>query len=67
MLILSNHAESLLAGIRVTSLTNPHNDLPGDMTMSAQLIVDENIFLQIMPVASEHNDMSWKLVFECTM
>ncbi|KAJ7280556.1 hypothetical protein C8J57DRAFT_1563358 [Mycena rebaudengoi] len=51
-----------LHSIRVTSLTNPHDDLPGDMKMSAQLIIDENIFLQTLPVASEHNEMSWKLV-----
>ncbi|KAJ7214117.1 CHAT domain-containing protein [Mycena rebaudengoi] len=56
-----------LHSIRVTSLTNPHNDLAGDMKMSAQLIVDENIFLQTMPVASDHDEMSWKLGLGCTI
>jgi hypothetical protein len=37
------------------------------MKMSAQLIVEENIFLQTMPVASEHDEMSWNLTFECNM
>ncbi|KAJ7231539.1 TPR-like protein [Mycena rebaudengoi] len=56
-----------LHSIHVTSLTNPHDDLPGDMKMSAQIIVDENIFLQTMPVASEHDEMNWKLGLGCTM
>ncbi|KAJ7244677.1 CHAT domain-containing protein [Mycena rebaudengoi] len=56
-----------LHSIRVTSLTNPHDDLPSDMKMSAQLIVDENIFLQTMPVASEHDEMSWKFSLGCTI
>ncbi|KAJ7267932.1 TPR-like protein [Mycena rebaudengoi] len=41
--------------------------LTGDMKMSAQLIVEENIFLQTMPVASEHDEMSWNLTFECNI
>jgi hypothetical protein len=48
-------------------LTNPHDDLPGDMKMFAQLIIEENIFLQTLPMASERNQMSWKLGFECNM
>ncbi|KAJ7090661.1 hypothetical protein C8R44DRAFT_750893 [Mycena epipterygia] len=56
-----------LHSIRVTSLTNPHDDLPGDMKMFAQLIIEENIFLHVLPVASEHNKMSWKLGFECNI
>ncbi|KAJ7243451.1 TPR-like protein [Mycena rebaudengoi] len=51
---------------RVTSLTSPHADLPDNMKMSAQLIVGENVFLQTMPVALEHDEMSWKLAFGCT-
>ncbi|KAJ7481329.1 TPR-like protein [Mycena galericulata] len=53
-----------LHSIHVTSLNNPHDDLPGDMKMFAHLIIEENIFCQTLPVASEHNQMSWKLVFE---
>ncbi|KAJ7115479.1 hypothetical protein C8R44DRAFT_740056 [Mycena epipterygia] len=56
-----------LHSICVTSLTNPHDDLPGDMKMFSQLIVEENIFLHILPVVSEHNQMSWKLNFECNI
>ncbi|KAJ7240985.1 hypothetical protein C8J57DRAFT_1562049, partial [Mycena rebaudengoi] len=54
-----------LHSIRVTSLTSPHDDLPGDMKMFAQLIVEDHIFLQTLPVASEDNQMSWKLGFGC--
>ncbi|KAJ7469252.1 TPR-like protein [Mycena latifolia] len=56
-----------LHSIRVTSLTNPHDDLPGDMKMFAHLIIEENIFLQTLPVASEHDQMSWKLGFGCNI
>jgi hypothetical protein len=37
------------------------------MKMFAQLIIEENIFLQALPAASEDNQMSWKLGFECNM
>jgi hypothetical protein len=67
MLMLPNHTQSLLTGIRVTSLTNPHDDLPGDMKMFAQLIIEEFIFLQTLPVASDQDRKSWKLVFGCNM
>ncbi|KAJ6461773.1 CHAT domain-containing protein [Mycena sanguinolenta] len=56
-----------LHSIRITSLTNPHDDLPGDMKMFAQLIVEENIFVQTLPLASEHDQISWKLGFGCNM
>ncbi|KAJ7110498.1 hypothetical protein C8R44DRAFT_742976 [Mycena epipterygia] len=56
-----------LHSIRVMSLTNPHGDLPGDMKMCAQLIIEENIFLQTLPVASEHDQISWKLGFGCNI
>ncbi|KAJ7266777.1 hypothetical protein C8J57DRAFT_1510869 [Mycena rebaudengoi] len=59
--------QPLLHSIRVTSLTNPHDDLPGDMKMLAQLIIDDNFFLKTMPVASEYDEMSWKLGLGCTM
>ncbi|KAF8135903.1 hypothetical protein K438DRAFT_1947290, partial [Mycena galopus ATCC 62051] len=50
-----------LHSIRITSLTNPHDDLPGDTKMAAQLIIEENIFLQTLPVPSEQDQKSWKL------
>ncbi|KAJ7218802.1 CHAT domain-containing protein [Mycena rebaudengoi] len=56
-----------LHSIRVTSLTNSHDDLPGDMKMFAQLIVQDNIFLQTLPVASEQDQTSWKLGFGCNI
>ncbi|KAJ7245568.1 CHAT domain-containing protein [Mycena rebaudengoi] len=56
-----------LHSIRVTSLTNPHSDLPGEMKMFAQLIIDGNIFLQTLPVPSEHDQTGWKLGFECNI
>ncbi|KAF8174787.1 hypothetical protein K438DRAFT_1771369 [Mycena galopus ATCC 62051] len=56
-----------LHSIHVTSLKNPHDDLPGDMKMFAQLIIEENIFLQALPVASEQDQNSWTLVFGCNI
>ncbi|KAJ7199961.1 TPR-like protein [Mycena pura] len=56
-----------LTDIRITSLNSPHDDLPGDMKMFAQLIIEENIFVQTLPVASEHDQMSWKLSFGCNI
>ncbi|KAF8143024.1 hypothetical protein K438DRAFT_657633 [Mycena galopus ATCC 62051] len=56
-----------LHSIRITSLTNPHDDLPGDMKMFAQLIIEGNIFLQTLPVALEDDQMSWKLGFGCNI
>ncbi|KAJ6553744.1 CHAT domain-containing protein [Mycena vulgaris] len=53
--------------IHVTSLIIPHDDLPGDMKMFAQLIIEGNIFLQTLPVASEQDKMSWKLGFGCNI
>jgi hypothetical protein len=49
------------------SLINPHDDLPGDMKMFAQLIIEENIFQQTLPVASERDQMGWELGFGCNM
>jgi hypothetical protein len=37
------------------------------MKMFAQLIIDGNIFLQTLPVPSEHDQTGWKLGFECNM
>ncbi|KAJ6599665.1 hypothetical protein B0H10DRAFT_1958968 [Mycena sp. CBHHK59/15] len=54
-----------LHNICVTSLTNPHDDLPGDMKMFAQLIIEDNIFLQTVLVASEDHQKSWKFSFGC--
>ncbi|KAF7349990.1 hypothetical protein MVEN_01300300 [Mycena venus] len=56
-----------LHNIRITSLTNPHDDLPGNTKMFAQLIIEGNIFLQTLPVASEDDQTSWKLDFRCNI
>ncbi|KAF7366233.1 hypothetical protein MVEN_00500600 [Mycena venus] len=56
-----------LHGLRVTSLTNPHDDLPRDMKMFAQVIIEENISQQTLPVASEQGQRSWKLGFDCNI
>jgi hypothetical protein len=37
------------------------------MKMFAQLIIEEIIFLQTLPVASGQDQMSWKLGFGCNM
>ncbi|KAJ7259062.1 CHAT domain-containing protein [Mycena rebaudengoi] len=37
------------------------------MKMFGQLIIEENIFLQTVLVASEHNQMSWKFNFGCNI
>ncbi|KAJ7476438.1 CHAT domain-containing protein [Mycena latifolia] len=37
------------------------------MKMFAQLIIEENIFLQTLPVASENDQMNWKLGFGCNI
>jgi hypothetical protein len=37
------------------------------MKMFAQLIIEEKILLQTLPVASEHDQTSWKLSFGCNM
>ncbi|KAJ7469111.1 TPR-like protein [Mycena latifolia] len=56
-----------LHSIRIRSLNNPHDDLPADMQMFAQLIINENIFLQTVPVDSEVSQNSWKLDFGCNL
>jgi hypothetical protein len=48
-------------------LSNPHDDLPGDMKMFAQVIIGENISQQTLPVVSEQGQRSWKLDFDCNM
>jgi hypothetical protein len=58
-----------LLDIRVTSPVNEHPDLPTDMQMFAQLIVDETIVQQTTPVdgVHTHHSITWKLKFDCDM
>ncbi|KAJ6613201.1 CHAT domain-containing protein [Mycena sp. CBHHK59/15] len=51
--------------IYIRSLTNPHDDLPKDMQMFAQVIIDKSIFLQTVPVEAEESQTSWELDFGC--
>ncbi|KAJ7475027.1 CHAT domain-containing protein [Mycena latifolia] len=59
--------QSSPTGIRIKPLTDPHDDLPVDMEMFAQLVIDGNIFLQTIPVESEASQSSWKLHFGCNI
>jgi hypothetical protein len=63
----ANHRRFL--DICVTSPVHEHPDLPTDMQMFAQLIVDESIVQQTTPVDGVHNQhsTSWKLKFDCDM
>ncbi|KAJ7131343.1 hypothetical protein C8R44DRAFT_839148, partial [Mycena epipterygia] len=54
-----------LQDLVIKSLSKPHDDIPSDMQMSAQLIVDGHIFLQTVPVNSESSQNSWKLGVDC--
>ncbi|KAJ7883687.1 hypothetical protein B0H14DRAFT_3747180 [Mycena olivaceomarginata] len=54
-----------LAYTKIKSLSHPHDDLPSDMQMFAQLIVNKNIILQTVPVATEPSQNFWKLKPEC--
>ncbi|KAJ7493910.1 CHAT domain-containing protein [Mycena latifolia] len=47
------------------SLGTPHDDLPADVQLFAQLVIDGNIFLQTLPVGSEDSRQSWTLNFYC--
>ncbi|KAJ7434956.1 CHAT domain-containing protein [Mycena latifolia] len=51
--------------ITVDSLSNPHDDLPLDTQMSAQLIVDRHIFMQTLQVESPPFQLCWDLRTDC--
>jgi hypothetical protein len=61
----ANHRRHL--GIRVTSPVNEHPDLPTDMQMFAQLVVDETIVQQTTLVDGGHTQDSstWTFKFDC--
>ncbi|KAJ7124221.1 CHAT domain-containing protein [Mycena epipterygia] len=50
--------------IRLESETDHHDDVPPDMKIFAQLIVDGTILWQTAPVLEESRN-SWKLEFDC--
>jgi hypothetical protein len=47
--------------IEIKALTYPHDDLPSDMQMFAQAIIDKRLVLQTTPVAMEPSQNLWKL------
>ncbi|KAJ7463982.1 TPR-like protein [Mycena latifolia] len=56
-----------LQNIHIRSLMNPHDDLPADMQMFAQVIINGNIFGQTTPVESEASESSWQLHVICNI
>ncbi|KAJ7891741.1 hypothetical protein B0H13DRAFT_1887062 [Mycena leptocephala] len=50
--------------IRVRSFTNPHPDIPPDVLVFAQLIVDGDIVWETEPMGPEQSGNSWKLKFD---
>ncbi|KAJ6582645.1 CHAT domain-containing protein [Mycena vulgaris] len=56
-----------LHNIRIRSTSNPHDDLPADMKIFAQLLIDGTIVHQTVPVDMEGPQglLSWKLRFDC--
>jgi hypothetical protein len=51
----------------IESLSNPHRDLPNDTELVAQLIIDECIVLQTLPVKKDTVRQSWELKVNCKM
>jgi hypothetical protein len=47
--------------IEIQALTHPHADLPSDMQMFAQAIIDKRLILQTTPVVMEPSQKLWKL------
>jgi hypothetical protein len=53
--------------IEIKSLSHPHADLPVDMQIFTQLIVEKKMILQTVPLNTEPGQNSWKLRPECIM
>jgi hypothetical protein len=51
----------------IESLSNPHHDLPNDAEIIAQLIINDSIFLQTVPVKKSISQQSWELEIGCKM
>ncbi|KAF8155198.1 CHAT domain-containing protein [Mycena galopus ATCC 62051] len=54
-----------LHDIEIRSLSPLHRDLPADMRIFGQLIVDKHIILQTVPLDPEASQNSWTLKPEC--
>jgi hypothetical protein len=61
-----NHS-SFYTDLEIKALSHPHDDLPSDMQMFAQLIVDQRIFLQTMLADPRPFEDCWKLKPDCKM
>jgi hypothetical protein len=53
--------------IIVKSPSNPHRDLPDDTEIFAQLIIDERIVFQTLPMKKNTGHQSWNLGVDCQM
>jgi hypothetical protein len=49
----------------IKSSSNPHADLPSDMKMFGQLLVNGYILKQTVPIESAIDQNSWTLTFGC--
>ncbi|KAK6974118.1 CHAT domain-containing protein [Favolaschia claudopus] len=61
------HTVITLQELHIESLIYPHEDLPDGMKMSAQLIIDQYIWLHTRLVKSEPSGKSWKLRVGCNI
>ncbi|KAK6974110.1 CHAT domain-containing protein [Favolaschia claudopus] len=61
------HTVITLHELHIESLIYPHEDLPDGMKMSAQLIIDQYIWLHTQLVKSEPSGKSWKLRVGCNI
>ncbi|KAJ6536432.1 hypothetical protein DFH09DRAFT_1091390 [Mycena vulgaris] len=46
---------------------DPQDDLPEDTQMFGKIIMDENVFLQTVPVGLEGSPTAWNLEFGCSV
>jgi hypothetical protein len=65
--IVLRHVTLLHSDIQINSLVNPHDDLPADMQMFAQLLLDGKLFLQTVLVGPDKAPNSWELRLDCNM
>ncbi|KAJ7890443.1 hypothetical protein B0H13DRAFT_2665973 [Mycena leptocephala] len=64
-LLPCSESSIFVVGIHVKSLINPHVDIPPEMPMFSQLIIDGNIVKQSETMMPEVSGNSWKLKFDC--
>ncbi|KAF8151234.1 hypothetical protein K438DRAFT_1778748 [Mycena galopus ATCC 62051] len=54
-----------LHNVEIESVSHPHADLPADMQIFAQLIIEKHISLQTVPLKPEPGQNTWKLKPGC--